>query len=154
MSTISSRILGLYLDIPYFNTLVPGTSVQYPPIHSNSTHRPFMSLIRMTYILGLIVSLFYLEGTSRLTRRARPPLSPVKSRGRPDFADSGSRMKVMILEDRTSGSPFLLHAFRPRSFCFSRAVELWKKCPGSLETLMTFEDQRRSEFGRLKPRSP
>ena len=105
----------------------------------------------MTYILRLIVSLFCLEGTSKLTRRARPPLSPVKSRGRPDFADSGSRTKVMILEDRTSGSPFLLLAFKPRSFCFSRAVELWKKCPGSLETLMTFEDQRRPEIGRTSP---
>lgn len=45
-----------YLDIPDFNTLVPGTGIQQPPIDRDSTHRPLMSLVRMPYILRLLIN--------------------------------------------------------------------------------------------------
>jgi len=40
------------------------------------------------------------------------------------------------------GEPFVLFAFRPRSFCFSNDVEVWKKCPGSFDTLIKCLDRQ------------
>lgn len=82
--------------------------------------------------------------TSRLTRRANPPLSPVKSRGSA-FPVSLARsiQKVRILEGRARGLPFLLDAFSLRFAWVSRDAVVVKKCPGSLETLIVMGDRRK-----------
>ena len=71
--------------------------------------------------------------TSKLTRLANPPLSPVKTLRRVPI----SRQNVRILEGSISGFPFLLADFRRRLFKVSRDAVVWKRFSGSLETLIT-----------------
>ena len=71
--------------------------------------------------------------TTRSTRLANPPLSPVKSRRE---GAAGSRTNVRILEGRVMGLPFLFPALRRRRSWVSREAVVWKKFPGSLDTDM------------------
>jgi hypothetical protein len=49
--------------------------------------------------------------------------------------------KVTIFEGNIRGFPFLLFAFRRRFVSVSRDAVVWKKCSGSLETLMMMIDK-------------
>lgn len=100
-----------------------------------------MSSKCMSNFSSLIVSMGALpKTTSRLTRLANPPLSPVKTRGRLILVSMGPRQKVRIFEGRVSGLPFLLLDFKRRFASVSRDAVVWKKCSGSLETLIVMID--------------
>jgi hypothetical protein len=97
--------------------------------------RKVYPISRVYYKLGLL-------GTaSKLTRLASPPLSTVKIRGRLLVLD-GSRTKERIFEGRVSGLPFLFEHFRRRFARVSRDAVVWKKCSGSLETLIVIVDRK------------
>ena len=55
---------------------------------------------------------------------------------------------MRIFEGRTIGLPFLFFDFNRRLSCLSREAEVWKKWPGSLETLIAngvdFQDHAKS----------
>jgi hypothetical protein len=111
----------VYNVFPYAATAVTG-----PPCPRNVYPvSPFSKVSKATQAPG--------ENTTKSTRLANPPLSPVKSRC--DGA-VGSRTNVRILEGRVMGLPFLLPALRRRRAWVSREAVVWKKCPGSLETDM------------------
>jgi hypothetical protein len=59
----------------------------------------------------------------------------VKIRGRLLVLD-GSRTNETIFEGRVRGLPFLFEHFRRRFVRVSREAVVWKKWPGSLDTLM------------------
>jgi hypothetical protein len=78
--------------------------------------------------------------TSKLTSLASPPLSPVNIRGsRFPLITLDSTQKVRILEGKMIGFPFLFPDFKRRLSTFSRDAVVWKKWPGSFETLIDEE---------------
>ena len=95
-----------------------------------------MSFKYVSNIPRLTLTRRVMGDASKSTRLANPPLSAVKRRPRRLCDVEGSRQKETIFEGRTSGFPFLLLALKRRFASVSRDAVVWKKCSGSLETLM------------------
>jgi hypothetical protein len=75
---ISSCSYKMYLNRPNFDSFVPGTRIQQFSIYSNRAYRTCVPSKCMSKLSCLVLSKGrdYLN-TSKLTRRANPPLSPV-----------------------------------------------------------------------------
>lgn len=147
---MSARPLkGIYVNVPYFDCLVPRSSEQVPTIYCDRCHRPYVSPKSMSDLSRLTMSNGEEHITSKLTRLANPPLSPVKTLRRLALV---SRQNVRILEGSISGFPFVLADFKRRLFKVSRDAVVWKRFSGSLETLILNGDrpERRSLCSQLK----